>query len=154
MNQPQSQIETNKALVKKFFAAWSRSRFDQVREMLDLDGQWWTLASRSSRSVRDQLARIAALSSETTTGYIEFDVGPLTAEDDRVAAVVESHAQFPEQGSYDNLYHFLFEIHQDRITRVWVYYDTALANRVLRGQGSTTPPVASHARDLPASGQT
>ena len=32
----------------------------------------------------------------------------MTAEDDRVAAVVESRAVFAKQGEYSNLYHFLF----------------------------------------------
>jgi ketosteroid isomerase-like protein len=147
--------ETNKELVREFFAAWARSDFDHAAGLLDLDGQWWTLANRKTRSCRDQLARVAALNAETRTGTIDFLLGDLTAEEDRVAVVVESHAEFPLQGHYSNLYHFLFRISDGGgspgrgrlISHIWVYYDTALANRVLRGVGATTPPLASHAED-------
>jgi uncharacterized protein len=135
----------NKALVREFFEAWARSDVEHTARLLDLDGEWWTLANRKTRSCREQLARVMALNSETTTGTIDFTLSDLTAEDDRVAARVESYAEFPVQGPYNNLYHFLFRIDRGRISRIWVYYDTALANRVLRGVGVSTPPLASHA---------
>jgi ketosteroid isomerase-like protein len=147
MIEAQSTVAANKAVVEEFFQAWSESRFDRVSELVDPDGQWWTLAKRKTRSCRDQIARIKATNEETVSGTIDFIVGPLTAEEDRVAAVVESRAEFPVQGSYSNLYHFLFQLSQGRIVKAWVYYDTALANRVLRGEGSPMPALASHAND-------
>ena len=137
----------NKAVVEEFFRAWSDSRFDRVAELVDPEGEWWTLAKRRTRSIRDQIARIKATNEETVSGRIDFTVGPLTAEDDRVAAVVTSRAEFTVQGPYSNLYHFLFQLSGGRIVKAWVYYDTVLANRVLRGEGSPTPPLASHAND-------
>jgi ketosteroid isomerase-like protein len=95
--------------------------------------------------MRVQLDRVKALYNEARNG-IAFRIDTMTAEEDRVAVVVESYAEFAEQGIYNNLYHFLFRIVDGRITRIWVYYDTALANRVLRGEGGTTP-VESHASD-------
>ena len=139
--------EANKAIIRELFQAWGESRFDRVRALVDPDGEWWTLASRRTRSGRDQIERVKALNEETVGGTIAFRLGPLTAEDDRVAAVVESHAEFAEQGSYNNLYHFLFRLTDGRVTQAWMYYDTALANRVLRGAGGATPPLASHADD-------
>ncbi|MGI5129817.1 nuclear transport factor 2 family protein [Pseudonocardia sp. CA-107938] len=144
---PPSVVDANKAIVRELFEAWSQSRFDRVRELVDPDGEWWNLASRRSRSCRAQIDRFAALNSETTTGGIEFRVGTLTAEEDRVAVVVESHAEFAVQGDYDNIYHFLFQLDGGRVVRAWNYYDTDLANRVLRGQGVETPPLPSHAND-------
>jgi ketosteroid isomerase-like protein len=142
-----SSIAANKALVREFFDSWAESDFDRMLDLVDPDGEWWTLAKRKTRTCRDQIARVKTLSEETMTGRIEFLLGSLTAEDDRVAAVVESHAYFAEQGAYDNRYHFLFQVTRGRFGRIWVYYDTALANRVLRGEGSAAPPVPSHAND-------
>ena len=147
MTDTSSTVLANKAIVEEFFRAWSESRFDRVSELVDPDGEWWTLAKRTTRRCRDQIARIKATNEETVSGTIDFTVGPLTAEDDRVAAVVESHAEFAVQGSYNNLYHFLFQLARGRIVKAWVYYDTALAGRVLRGEGGATPPLASHAND-------
>ena len=103
------------------------------------------LLEAATRSIRAQIARIRATNEETVAGRIDFTVGPLTAEDDRVAAIVASRTEFGLQGPYSNLYHFLFQLAGGRIVKAWVYYDTALANRVLRGEGSPTPPLASHA---------
>ena len=139
--------EANKAIIRELFQAWGESRFDRGRDLVDPDGEWWTLASRRTRSCRDQIERVKALNEETIGGTIDFRIGPLTAEDDRVAAVVESHTEFAEQGKYNNLYHFLFRLTDGRVTQAWVYYDTALANRVLRGEGGATPPLPSHAND-------
>jgi uncharacterized protein len=147
-NRPQSPSEVlsaNKRIVADFFDYWAHGNSDRIERLLDPEGEWWTLAKRKTRTMRAQLDRITALQAEARHG-IGFRINVMTAEEDRVAAVVESHAEFAEQGTYNNLYHFLFRIVDGRISRIWVYYDTALANRVLRGEGGTTP-VGSHAAE-------
>jgi len=138
-------LADNKALVTDFFAAWTEGRFDRMSELLDPAGTWWTLAGRRTRTVGAQLERHWSAWAEARDG-ISFRVLTLTAEADRVAAVVESRAEFAVQGLYSNLYHFLFRIAGEHIASTWVYYDTALANRVLRGEGGGVP-VPGHAAD-------
>jgi uncharacterized protein len=138
-------LSANKSIVADFFDSWAHGNFDRIEQLLDFEGEWWTLAKRKTRTMRVQLDRVKALYNEARNG-IAFRIDTMTAEEDRVAVVVESYAEFAEQGIYNNLYHFLFRIVDGRITRIWVYYDTALANRVLRGEGGTTP-VESHASD-------
>jgi uncharacterized protein len=138
-------LKARKAIVTEFFRAWSEGEFDRLEQLLDPDGEWWTLASRASRGNGVQLERNRSAWAEARDG-IRFRVVTLTAEEDRVAAVVESVADFRVQGSYSNAYHFLFRIAGGRIAQTWVYYDTALANRVLRGEGGGVP-MASHAHD-------
>lgn len=138
-------LAANKALIAEFFAAWEEGQFERMEKMLDPDGEWWTLASRKTRSMREQLDRNRALWGEASNG-ISFRLETFTAEEDRVAVVVESVATFDEQGGYNNLYHFLFRVEGGLIRQAWVYYDTALANRVLRGAGGGVP-VPSHAKD-------
>jgi ketosteroid isomerase-like protein len=143
----QSSVEANKGLVREFFESWGKSDFEHMLELVDREGEWWTLANPRTRTFKDVIARVKTVAEETTTGRMEFSVGSLTAEDDRIAAVIESHAYFADQGAYDNQYLFLFQVTDGRFARVWMYYDTALANRVLRGQGSSTPPLPSHVND-------
>jgi ketosteroid isomerase-like protein len=138
-------LADSKALVRRFFAAWTEGRFDRMSELLDPAGTWWTLAARRTRTVGAQLERHQSAWAEARDG-IRFRVVTLTAEADRVAAVVESWAEFKVQGPYNNLYHFLFRIAGEHIAETWVYYDTALANRVLRGEGGGVP-VPGHAAD-------
>jgi uncharacterized protein len=143
----QASLEANKALVAEFFKSWGESDFDHMLELVDPEGEWWTLANRRTRTFKDVIARVKTVAEETTTGRMEFTLGSLTAEDDRIAAVLESHAYFADQGAYNNQYLFLFQVADGRFARVWMYYDTALANRVLRGEGSSTPPLPSHVND-------
>lgn len=147
MQSEQSSVEANKALVREFFQSWGESDFDHMLELVDPEGEWWTLANRKTRTFKDVIARVKTVAEETTAGRIEFTLGSLTAEDDRIAAVLESHAHFADQGAYNNQYFFLFQVADGRFARAWMYYDTALANRVLRGEGSATPPLPSHAND-------
>jgi ketosteroid isomerase-like protein len=138
-------IAANKATVTEFFESWAAGHFDRVEQLLDPAGDWWTLASRKTRTMQAQMVRNKGVWTDATNG-IAFRIDILTAEEDRVAAVVESFADFGDQGHYNNLYHFLFRVVDARIVQAWAYYDTALANRVLRGEGGGVP-VASHAND-------
>jgi uncharacterized protein len=138
-------LVANKALVTDFFAAWSQGRFDQMSELLDPSGTWWTLAGRRTRSVAAQLERHRSAWTEARDG-IRFRILTLTAEADRVAAEVEGYAEFAVQGPYSNQYHFLFRIVGQHIASTWVYYDTALANRVLRGEAGGVP-IPGHGAD-------
>jgi len=142
-----TETDRNKALVRELIQVWGESRFDRFAELVDPDGTWWTLAARRTRSIRDQLVRIQGLNAETVTGTIAFEVGTMTAEGDRVVAEVESHTDFALQGSYNNLYTFAFRVADGRVVEARAYYDTALANRVLRGEGTGTPGLESHRND-------
>ena len=143
----QSSVEANKALVREFFTSWGESDFDHMLELVDPEGEWWTLANQRVRTFKEVIARVRNVAEETTKGRIEFTLGSMTAEGDRVAAVLESHAYFADRGAYENQYLFLFQVADGRFARVRMYYDTALANRVLRGEGSSNPPLPSHVND-------
>ena len=66
-------------------------------------------------------------------GGIQFTVHSLTAEDDRVAAEVESYAPLVNGKVYNNHYHMLFVIRDGKIAIVKEYADTAhRARRVQR----------------------
>jgi ketosteroid isomerase-like protein len=54
----------------------------------------------------------------------------LTAEEDRVSVLTEGHAVSRSGAPYDNLYHFLFQLRDGLITRVWEYNDTHLGHEV------------------------
>jgi hypothetical protein len=48
----------------------------------------------------------------------------LTAEDNRVAALTEGAAEGIHGARYDQRYHFLFELADGMITRLWEFNDT------------------------------
>ena len=133
-------LEGNKHLADAFFSAISESRYDDAAAMLDPDGTWWALARRAERPALVQLERIRGLAEEAKSG-MRFTIRTMTAEDDRVAVECEGYAEFDDR-IYNNLYFFLLRISAGRIVNLWMYDDTALGERVLRG----AKPLASHRR--------
>jgi ketosteroid isomerase-like protein len=124
-------VAANKALVKEFFAALSRNDRNRLRSLVDPAGDWWTVSRRSAAKVSEVLDQFDQLWRSTTSG-MRLEVGTITAEGPRVAALAESHADFADGRHYNNLYHFLFSISRGRIEQLWEYADTAYARDVLR----------------------
>jgi uncharacterized protein len=131
-------LEQNKALVGRFFSAITDSRFEDAAALLDPDGSWWALARRKERPPLVQLDRIRALAGDAKAG-MRFTVRGMTAEEDRVAVECEGYAEFDDR-IYNNLYFFLLRVDEGRIAQLWMYDDTALGEKVLRGD----KPLASH----------
>jgi len=62
---------------------------------------------------------------------LKFIVKGLTAEDDRVAAQVETKSNLADGTMYNNIYHMLFELENEKIKAIREYSDTLYAERVL-----------------------
>jgi uncharacterized protein len=139
------QLEANKQVIRDFYGSWQSGDFDRMSELLNPEGDWWILGPRRSRKIEEQFERNRKIWNDAENG-IEFTVHTLTAEEDRVAAVLESQANFVPQGSYNNLYHVLFWVRDGRIQSAKLFYDTTLAHRVLDG-GDSGKPLASHSGD-------
>ena len=60
-------------------------------------------------------------------GRYRFIIRSLTAEEDRVSAVVDGHSRRKSGAEYNNNYHFLFTIRDGVITAIREYHDTAYA---------------------------
>ena len=148
----ETELERNKRTVVEFFEAWSVGDFTRVAEYVDPDCTYWTVRSRTEVSAQTMLAWIEATYRETVDG-LRFTLGHMTAEEDRVSVLVEGRGQFPGREEYVQLYHVMLRVRDGRIHLVAMYYDTALSNRVMRGEGSDAGPLASHATSMPTKGQ-
>ena len=117
--------EDSKRVVLDWFEALSTGRLEDAYELMDPDGGYWVLRQRTTVSN----ARFAEIFSDawnnTFTDGIVFTVGALTAEANRVAAVIEGHATLAGSGErYDNMYHYLFTVDGARISHVCEFADT------------------------------
>src|SRR3954465_15870525 len=95
--------EDSKRLVLDWFEALSTGRLEDAYKLMDPDGGYWVLRQRTTVSN----ARFAEIFTDawnnTFTDGITFTVGALTADANRVAAVVEGHATLASSGEpYDN----------------------------------------------------
>jgi ketosteroid isomerase-like protein len=117
-------LAANKAVVRAWFAALSAGHLDDAWALMDPAGDYWVLRQRVAMPV-PQFATVYGEHMENTfVDGLQFTVGELTAEDDRVAAIAEGKAQLRRGAPYENLYHFLFVLRGGRIRHVREYADT------------------------------
>ena len=119
-------IEDNKALVTRFWAAFSASRFDEALAMLSEDATWWVAGKTvvSGTYPKPKFAElVGGIASQAPEG---LSVKPthLTAEGDSVAMEAESYGKFANGRVYNNFYHFLIRIRDGKICSVREYLDT------------------------------
>lgn len=133
-DQAASDASSGKAVVAAFFEALTSDDVATVNEVVDPRGEFWVLSHRRAVPASAWLDGFRHLVRDRAPGGVKFVVSTLTAEDDRVAAVVECHATFDDGRVYDNMYHFLIRVAGGRIAQLWEYGDTLHAERVLRGK--------------------
>jgi ketosteroid isomerase-like protein len=113
-------LDDNKALVRSFFDALSAGRFDDAELMVDGTGDWSIPRRREVNRISGQIRLIR-------TEGMSFEVGVLTAEDDRVSALVHGAMRRPSGEPLAKSYHFLIRISGARIVDVCMYDDGGLA---------------------------
>jgi ketosteroid isomerase-like protein len=127
-----SQLEENKALVREFFVRLEKGDLEEAFGLFADDATWYALLLRDHRPYRE-IAAMTALLLEAMPDGMRFELGPITAEDARVAVIVTSRATLINGGTYDNAYHFLFELRDKRIQRAWEFNDTHHVLQALDG---------------------
>ena len=115
----------NKQIVTEYFAHLSTGRRQQALEMLDEDATCW--APGFGVLHKAQFAEMLAYMDKIIKGSIQLMLSRITAEDDRVAAEAQSHADLVNGKHYHNTYHLLIVIRGDKIRELKEYYDTKYA---------------------------
>jgi ketosteroid isomerase-like protein len=127
---------------------WERIGAGEVAQglaLLDDGGTWWEMATRSAQP----MARMKVLLAETFCLFpMRFEPVGSIVEGTRVALMVESFADLPDGGRYNNAYTFITTLHpdEDQILHVREYVDTLHASQTL------IPAVLSAARGSSAMG--
>jgi hypothetical protein len=130
-----SQIENNKELVQKFFNLLS-SGSSEYLDYYTAESVIWTAGENAiggSRSKTEVVGFAKSVLDSFPEG-ITFNVVNLVAENDCVAAEVEGKAMHVSGKPYNNKYHFLIKIKDNKILELKEYMDTQLAAKVLLGE--------------------
>jgi ketosteroid isomerase-like protein len=128
--------EDNKKIVLSFFENLSAGKAVEALGMLDDNATWTvmgrpsTLAISGTRSKAQFVELMQGLGAKLPKGMKITPKG-ITAEGSRVALEAESYGEATSGKVYNNQYHFLFEIQNNKIQAVREYLDTSHAQDVL-----------------------
>ncbi len=127
--------DNNKKLVEDFFRILSSGSQDYLSFYTE-ESIIWTAGENAiggSRS-KSEIIGFAKSILDSFPDGISFNVVNLIAENDYVAAEVEGTAMHVSGKPYNNKYHFLLKIKDNKILELKEYMDTQLAAKVLLGE--------------------
>ena len=127
--------DNNKKLVEDFFRILSSGSQDYL-DFYTEESIIWTAGENAiggSRS-KSEVVGFAKSILDSFPDGISFNVVNLIAENDCVAAEVEGTAVHVSGKPYNNKYHFLLKIKDNKILELKEYMDTQLAAKVLLGE--------------------
>lgn len=126
----------NRATVEEFYALMNARRFDEMWLLFAEDAVWSSGGTPPKRSSPIERMREIIVDPMPifVTGGIDFTLHATTAEGDRVAAEVSSHAELTTGKVYANQYHMLFGFRDGLIREVKEYNDTLHAREVFGSQ--------------------
>ena len=127
--------DNNKKLVEDFFRILSSGSQDYLSFYTE-ESIIWTAGENAiggSRS-KSEVVGFAKSILDSFPDGISFNVVNLIAENDYVAAEVEGTAMHVSGKPYNNKYHFLLKIKDNKILELKEYMDTQLAAKVLLGE--------------------
>jgi ketosteroid isomerase-like protein len=132
-------VEANKNVVLSFFENCSAGKIDTALAFMADTATWWVAGkpdkfvlagTKSKTQFAEQLQGIVA----TMPKGLHVTPTGLTAEGDRVALEAEVYGETASGKIYNNLYHFLLDVHDGRIQAVRAYLDTMHAKEVFVDQ--------------------
>lgn len=128
-------IENNKKLVTDFWQTFSSGDFEAALAMLADDATWWVAGSTGLSGTYNKTEFTALLGQVTPMAPKGLSVTPkqLTAEDNRVSVEATSYGEITNGKTYQNIYHFMFELDNNKISAVREYLDTEHVTDVFGG---------------------
>ncbi len=118
--------QENKALVTRFWEAFSKSDFATATAMLTEDATWWVAGATvlSGTYTKPEVIELFGNVGESAPNGISVTPKLLTAEDDRVSMEAVSYGEINTGKTYENIYHFMFVCRDGKICAVREYLDT------------------------------
>ena len=94
-----------------------------IRKFVSPNVIWWVTGAGEIQDKLDAIAQMFERTLENGRGF-EMTILGMISQDDKVAAEVQGCGKLIDGAIYNNFYHFLFEIRDDKIVRVREYMDT------------------------------
>ena len=130
-----SVADQNKKITKEFFEALSNGS-DKYLDFYTDESIIWTAGNNAiggTRTKEEVVSFAQNILAAFPTG-IKFNITGITAEGDRVAVEIDGEAVHASGETYNNQYHFLLIIKDEKILELKEYMDTQLAAKILLGE--------------------
>ncbi len=122
-------LEQNKELTRRFFDCFSTNDVAAALNLLSDDATWW-IAGRpeqlpaAGNYSKEKIARLFQTMAAQLPDGLKMTIKGLTAEGDKVALEAESLGRLQNGRVYNQQYHFLVTIRDEKICAVREYLDT------------------------------
>lgn len=127
--------ESNKAIIKQFFAALNQGDVDFIVNAYADTGCVQTMGNTLISGIfsREQIAATAGGIFDVFPEGLKFTPLSMVGEGDKVAVEATSEGMHISGRVYSNEYHFLFEFQDGKLLRLKEYMDTERVTDVLCG---------------------
>ncbi|HYC01106.1 MAG TPA: nuclear transport factor 2 family protein [Candidatus Limnocylindrales bacterium] len=128
---------SNKETVRRYFDAVNAGDIEVISSLLDETAVFWVPPSLPDGVEFRGKTNVLKLFTESVGLYdasagLAVEILSLTGEDDRVAAELVIRGRSAASGeAYENFYHFLFRLRDDRIVAIREHLDSLYAYRKL-----------------------
>lgn len=136
-----SSLEQNKEVVREFFRRLQAGDVGRVVALFAPQATFWAPSTRRAVDIEtfgESLRRFGSFFKKMPV----YELGATTAEEDRVAVLVEARATTVSGCDYHNLHHFYFELEGGRIVTAREYGDTRHLQEALDGGAGDRPPAS------------
>ena len=124
-----AKLEGNKDVVRRFFSLCESDGFAGAGALVADDAIWWN-AGFGDMTRDDYIALAVGSEAIIKGGRYRFTIRSLTAEEDRVSAIVDGRSTRNNGVAYNNNYHFLFTVRKGVVVAIREYHDTRHAAEV------------------------
>jgi ketosteroid isomerase-like protein len=130
------QLQANKQVLRQFFDALSAERYDEAFALCDPDGPVHLPSPRQTlRAAEWHVVYRRLMDSMFPGNGVQYEIGPVTAEQDRVSVLAECHGRMKNGEDYNNVYQWLAVVRDGRIVELFESLDTLYAERSLHAAG-------------------
>ena len=137
-------LAANKQVIVDYFHEQTVAGLGSALRYLAEDATWWVPGEWELSGTYTKAQLAAAIDQLPYDGYLDFEIGAMTAEDERVAAEIRVRGKLKDGRRFDFWIHFLFTVRGGLIRSVKEYVDSQYTRQLFFGSHAQmlSPPSA------------
>jgi ketosteroid isomerase-like protein len=122
--------KAHEQFIRDFMGSISAQGFRvAIKKFVSPNVVWWVTGAGEIQDKLDAIAEMFERTLENGLGF-KMTILDMISQDNKVAAEVQGCGKLTDGATYNNFYHFLFEIRDGKIARVREYLDTKHVDQI------------------------